>query len=327
MGVDELHLSLQYYARAACAVRAKGAAKADAPAEASNSNPKKAAKGPVAASLAPAAGGGALPDCIKATFAEAPGAPQGSMASQEESDDWHSAEGVALLELPVHMMLTGERVALLNARADSTVEALATDVETSVQMSEALALSLWHDGARLPAEVTLHEAGLQDGSRIDVVFQRQARTLEFHADTVRVLRGESISSVNIGGQPRSISQGQLPPSSSPGDSWEFDFDAAPGEYEIVFRGGKNPHHGILTVRIDDEVIGTVDQFARRNEYPTEDVVRWRGSERSGRHALRGTVEASHPDTVGRRYWFCLTTIEIRPCESLVACESSDPGES
>jgi len=218
-----------------------------------------------------------------------------------------------MLELPVHRMLTGERVALLRMRDSDSVAALANEVERAVDVDAAVRATLWCGGAALPDEASLRAAGLQHGSRIEVVLQRRAQKFEFNADAVRVLKGSAILTVLVGGLSRMRTQGQRPPKC--GDAWELDFDAAPGDYELVFRGGRNPHHGVLTVRIDGQVVGTVDQYSRDDEFPTENIIRWQGCAERGRHTLQGAVESCHPDAVGRKYWLCLTEIEIRPCES------------
>merc|ERR1711957_41568 len=93
-------------------------------------------------------------------------------------------------------------------------------------------------------------------------------------NVMRILKGPRASLINVGGDAAMPSWGQNPPAH--GDCWEVDFEVDVGAYDIVFIGGSNPHHGTVTVRVDGEVTGVVDQYAFKNTYPTELPLYWAG---------------------------------------------------
>jgi len=132
----------------------------------------------------------------------------------------------------------------------------------------------------------------------------------FETDAMRVAVGGGAQTIYVGGQSDMASWGQLPPSL--GDCWEVDFDVGFGAYEIVLVGGGNPHHGILTVSVDGDIIEAVDQYAVSNTFPFESVVFWDGGNAPGRHTLRATVMGTNPRSQGARYWVCVHEVIFRP---------------
>merc|ERR1712113_1188832 len=136
---------------------------------------------------------------------------------------------------------------------------------------------------------------------------RKESCCSFNKENVRVLSGAPISFIYVGNIRRYGTYAQNPPKMM--DSWEATFDAEPGGYEIVFVGGKNPHHGILDVTVDSEEIGSIDQYTQATEYKAEQPLYWE-CHAAGQHTLRGTVTSKSPHAVN--YWICLCEIVFRP---------------
>lgn len=125
--------------------------------------------------------------------------------------------------------------------------------------------------------------------------------------TVEVANGVPFSEIFVGGAFDKLAWAQNPPRR--GDSWTMDFEAEKGGYEIHFVGGANPHHGILTVEIDGERIGVVDQHGDFDAYPSDHTLYWE-CETPGRHTLRGNVMDKSPKSFN--YWICLINIKFEP---------------
>jgi len=139
---------------------------------------------------------------------------------------------------------------------------------------------------------------------------RKADSVRFQPSRVRVLSGAPMSKVDVGGVPQYTACAQNPPGR--GDSWQLNFFAEPGGYEIWFHGGDNSHHGILTASVDSQSIGLVDQYAVGNSYPTEHCLYWE-CESAGEHTLHGIAESKAPASVN--YWICLFRITFQPVPS------------
>lgn len=136
---------------------------------------------------------------------------------------------------------------------------------------------------------------------------RSGSRCRFNKNHVRVLSGDPISLIFVGGVAQYKTYAQNPPKLL--DSWEVAFDAEPGGYEIVFIGGKNPHHGILDVTVDSEEIGSIDQCTEQDEYRAEQSLYWE-CHAAGQHTLCGTVASKAPRSMN--YWICLCEIIFRP---------------
>lgn len=177
---------------------------------------------------------------------------------------------------------------------------------------------LW---GRPPLAQVTYEEFVEVGSLRDTVLMqlpapaaenRQAACVPWCPETVRVLRGVELSWILVGSETGNEAFAQNPPAQ--GDSWEVDFESDGGAYEVCFYGGGNAHHGILSVYIDDVLVGEVDQYECYTTYPTRHVLQWEGGAAgsAGKHTLRGTVTSKARRSLG--YWFCLIEISFMPID-------------
>lgn len=124
---------------------------------------------------------------------------------------------------------------------------------------------------------------------------------------IRVLEGVRLTDISVGGDDEFASFGQDP--ALLGNRWEFDFEVESGGYLIRFCGGGNSYHGIASIHIDGEIVGTVDQYEPGNIFPTERQVYWQCLQ-GGRHTLQCAVTDKNPQAHG--YWICMNGIVFEP---------------
>lgn len=140
----------------------------------------------------------------------------------------------------------------------------------------------------------------------------QQRPMRRPAAMPRVVAGARLGHIFVGGHRDYITSGQNPPAQ--GDAWEYHFILRRGTYDLTIEGGTNPHHGILSLTLDDDMINETDwcppaERAMANAYPVQMTCTVE-VEHTGWHRLRG--EVSSKSDISRGYWMCLTKLELVP---------------
>lgn len=102
-----------------------------------------------------------------------------------------------------------------------------------------------------------------------------------------------------------------------GDSWSLVVELRRGSYRLVVSGWRNPHHGILDIFFDNEVVSPssgLDWYAEAATTAYTYPAMLLQVHTTGTHFLRGTTDRCHADALGAKYWMCLESLRIVPVD-------------
>lgn len=102
-----------------------------------------------------------------------------------------------------------------------------------------------------------------------------------------------------------------------GDSWSLVVELRRGFYRLVVSGWRNPHHGILDIFFDNEVLSPsegLDWYAESATTPYTFPPIMFQVETTGTHILRGITDRCHSNALGAKYWMCLERACITPAD-------------
>jgi len=215
----------------------------------------------------------------------------------------------SLIRVLVKWALSGEPIATLQCLPSDSIADVDKDIMEIVDSRQSRELAfLCQDPLVTPKTTSLHELGLVDGAMLHVMSVACDITLALNEGMVRILQGMPMKPVRVGDLEWVAMIAQVPPGQ--GDAWEVTFFAEACAYDVLFVGGSNSAHGILSVFIDDEHVGQVDQFSSQGSI-MHCVLHW-SSRSAGEHILRGGVQAKDVDSTD--FWICLSQIVFQPVD-------------
>lgn len=122
-------------------------------------------------------------------------------------------------------------------------------------------------------------------------------------------RGAALTVTYVGSVPSLMGWAQLPPHQ--GDAWRLRFSLRKGQYWLRLIGGKNMHHGALTLELDGAPVARVDTY----DQPNDLAAWWVPLEvpQTGEHVLRGQTLDKGENAYD--FWQVLVTISCAPRSS------------
>lgn len=216
--------------------------------------------------------------------------------------------GTTIIRVRAWSALHGSLLAAVSVADCDTAAMLKRSVLQQLPPQEAgLDTELLFQGKKLPADNSLRALGFEQDAEVQVVYVRTASTVKLSRSTMRVKAGNDAGIIHVGGVRQNPSFGQCPPAL--GDAWEVDLRSFGGDYELVFEGACNPHHGTFSVHIGGRHLGDIDQYCWQDVYPAKHCLQWKDSE-PGAHVLRAVVAGTNADSLG--HWVCVQNIHIVP---------------
>jgi len=100
-----------------------------------------------------------------------------------------------------------------------------------------------------------------------------------------------------------------------GDCWSLSVKLHRGCYRLTVSGWRNPHHGILDIAFDEEMLSPpdgLDWYMEATTRPYTFPAMVFEVRTTGTHVLRGMTDRCNPGALGAKYWMCLESINIVP---------------